>query len=235
MRLRKKWWARPEMEQSPLVVTRPADKKGLWKDEFGNNNEIYLELGCGRGKFMSELAESKPNINFVAVDLKDEVLIYLLHKLQERELDNVRIVPMNISFISDVFCEGEVSRIYINFCNPWPKERHKKRRLTHSRFLNEYIKFIKPSSQIWFKTDDKELFDESQEYFKESGFSINYLTYDLHNSDFEGNITTEYEEKFTSLGMKTMFLIAEYKQSELLTISVLIVIIYQCDFESMKR
>lgn len=208
MRLRKKWWARPELEGDSRVVVRPTEKKGTWNEEFGNSNPIHLELGCGRGKFITEKAEQFPNINFVAVDLKDEVLIYVLQKLREKEITNVRIVPMNISFIGDVFETDEISKIYINFCNPWPKERHKKRRLTHSKFLEIYKKFIKSNTEIWFKTDDRGLFDESQEYFKESGFSLEYITYDLHKSDFKDNVMTEYETKFTNLGMKTMFLIA---------------------------
>ena len=116
---------------------------------------------------------------------------------------------MNIAQIDEVFDKDEISRIYINFCNPWPKRRQKKRRLTHTVFLNRYRKFLKLGSEIWFKTDDRELFEESQEYFKENGFEIKYLTYDLHSSDFTENVVTEYEEKFTSLGMKTMFLIAK--------------------------
>lgn len=209
MRLRKKWWARPEMEASPLVVINPKELKGEWQEEFKNNNDIYLELGCGRGRFITTRAQQNYNINFIGVDLKDEVLIYALKKLEDTELQNARLIPMNIAGIAEVFEKDEISRIYINFCNPWPKERHNKRRLTHPKFLIEYKKFLKPNSEIWFKTDDTELFEDSQEYFKASGFSIEYLTYDLHNSDFNENVVTEYEEKFTSLGMKTMFLIAK--------------------------
>lgn len=208
MRLRKKWWARPEMEASDLIITNPFLFKGKWKEEFGNTREIYLELGCGRGKFLCTQALNNKYINYIGIDLKDEVLIYALKKAVEAEAENIRIIPMNISKIESVFDRDEIGKIYINFCNPWPKRRQKKRRLTHTVFLNKYKKFLKPKSEIWFKTDDKGLFQESQEYFKESGFSIDYITYDLHNSDFSNNIVTEYEEKFTSLGMKTMFLIA---------------------------
>ncbi|MCG4578813.1 tRNA (guanosine(46)-N7)-methyltransferase TrmB [Clostridium cochlearium] len=211
MRLRKKWWARPEMEASPLVITNPIEYKGKWKEEFKNNNTIHLELGCGRGGFIQEKALQNPNINYVAVDLKDEILIYVLRKIKEKEIENVRIVPLNIAFISEIFEKDEVEKIYINFCNPWPKLRHNKRRLTHSKFLNEYKKFLKNQGEIWFKTDDIGLFEDSQEYFKESGFSIEYITYDLHKSDFKHNIMTEYESKFTNMGMKTMFLIAKFK------------------------
>lgn len=209
MRLRKKWWARPEMEESSLVITEPKELKGQWNREFNNDNKIYLELGCGRGQFITGRALQNPNINFVGIDLKDEVLIYALRKTEEAEINNVRLIPMNIMGISEVFDKNEISRIYINFCNPWPKERHNKRRLTHTKFLTEYKKFIRPDTEIWFKTDDTELFEDSQGYFKENGFSIEYLTYDLHNSGFEDNIVTEYEAKFTGLGMKTMFMIGK--------------------------
>lgn len=208
MRLRKKWWARPELEASPLVITKPEEFKGKWSAEFKNNNPIYLELGCGRGQFISEWSKANQDKNFVAIDLKDEVLIYTLHKVQEVEVENVRIIPLNIAFIENVFDTDEISQIFINFCNPWPKERHNKRRLTYPKFLEAYKKFLKLNGQIWFKTDDKELFEASIEYFKTSGFNIEFLTYDLHSSDFAENIVTEYEGKFTELGMKTMFLVA---------------------------
>ncbi len=209
MRLRKKWWARPEMEESPLTIVKPQEYKGKWHEEFKNENPIYLELGCGRGRFLCEHTQQNPNINYIGMDLKDEVLVYALQKLIEAELTNVRVVPTNIVNISEMFEVDEVSRIYINFCNPWPKDRHNKRRLTHTRFLNQYKQFLKPESEIWFKTDDTDLFEASQIYFKENGFNIEYLTYDLHNSNFQGNVVTEYEAKFTSLGMKTMFLLAK--------------------------
>ncbi|AZV57830.1 tRNA (guanosine(46)-N7)-methyltransferase TrmB [Clostridium sp. AWRP] len=209
MRLRKKWWARPEMEASSLTIIEPQKYKGKWKKEFKNQNDIYLELGCGRGKFLYTQALNNTNVNYIGIDLKDEVLIYALKKIQEAEVTNARIMPMNIAQVEEVFDKDEISRIYINFCNPWPKRRQNKRRLTHTVFLNRYRKFLKLGSEIWFKTDDRELFEESQEYFKENDFEIRYLTYDLHSSDFTQNVVTEYEEKFTSLGMKTMFLIAK--------------------------
>lgn len=211
MRLRKKWWARPEMEASSLVITNPREYIGKWKEEFKNNNSIHLELGCGRGGFIEQKALENSNINYVAVDLKDEILVHALRKLKEKEIENVRIVPLNIAFISEIFEKDEIEKIYINFCNPWPKLRHNKRRLTHKNFLGEYKKFLKYQGEIWFKTDDIGLFEDSQKYFKESGFSIEYITFDLHKSDFKNNIMTEYENKFTSMGMKTMFLIAKLK------------------------
>lgn len=209
MRLRKKWWARPEMEKSNIFVTEPNNYKGKWKEVFNNDNEIHLELGCGRGQFIINKAIQNPNINYIAIDLKDEVLIYVVKKAEEKALKNIRVIALNIQNIEGLFDEGEISQIYINFCNPWPKERHKKRRLTHKVFLERYKKFVKPNSEVWFKTDDTELFDESIDYFKESGFKIMYLTYDLHKWGFSENTMTEYEEKFTSCGLKIMFLIAK--------------------------
>ena len=217
MRLRKKYWARPEMEISHIVITDQYEYKGKWNDEFKNNNPIHLELGCGMGGFISEKSKQNLDINFVGIDLKDEVLVFALRKVIEvREIQdkqdvnvNVRLMPLNISFIDDVFEKDEISRIYINFCNPWPKGRHNKRRLTHSKFLTSYKKFLKPGSEVWFKTDDTELFEHSVEYFKTCGFEILFSTYDLHNSDFKENVVTEYEAKFHAIGKKAMFLRAK--------------------------
>jgi tRNA (guanine-N7-)-methyltransferase len=214
MRLRKKWWARPELEQSPVVVINPKENKGRWNKVFGNNNDIYLELGCGRGGFIAERALQEKDKNFIGIDLKDEVLIYALEKVNREELTNVRLIPMNISWVADIFGKDEISRVFINFCNPWPKLRHNKRRLTHGRFLTLYKGFIRPESEIWFKTDDTSLFADSIDYFKDNGFDLVYLTYDLHNSGFDRNVVTEYEAKFTSMGMNTMFLIAKLKSSD---------------------
>ncbi|WP_373898230.1 tRNA (guanosine(46)-N7)-methyltransferase TrmB [Haloimpatiens sp. FM7315] len=209
MRLRKKWWARPELEKSTAFISEAKSMKGKWQEEFKNSNDIYLELGCGRGGFVSKAALKYPDKNFVAVDLKDEVLIYVLKKIQEEELENIRITAMNIMGISEVFDKGEVKRIYINFCNPWPKDRHKKRRLTHTKFLSYYKEFIEKGTEIWFKTDDDELFEESLDYFRESGFALKYLTRDLQSEDFKENIVTEYEAKFKAEGVKIKFLVAE--------------------------
>jgi tRNA (guanine-N7-)-methyltransferase len=209
MRLRKNWGARPELEASNPFIKKPTDMKGKWCQEFGNNNPIHLELGCGRGRFITAKTLKYPEINYIGVDLKDEVLVCALNNLeeQEKEINNARLVALNISFIAELFEKDEIDKIYINFCNPWPKDRHNKRRLTHRRFLSEYKKFLKTGSQVWFKTDNEDLFNDSQEYFKECGFKLDFVTYDLHGSDFKENIMTEYETKFTKLGMNTMFLI----------------------------
>ncbi len=218
MRLRKKHWARPELEASEVVIYDKYDHCGKWNEEFGNNNPIHLELGCGMGGHISQRAKKNSNINYVGIDLKDEVVVYALRKVMKEFEDvkqckdiNARLMVLNIMLIDNVFGKDEIERVYINFCNPWPKERHKKRRLTYTKFLESYKKFLKPNGEIWFKTDDTGLFEESQEYFKESGFDLEFVTYDLHNNGFEDNIVTEYEAKFTSLGMKIMFLRARLK------------------------
>lgn len=216
MRLRKKWWARPELEETNFVITNPKDFKGKWRDEFKNDFPIYLELGCGKGRFISRSAAENRNVNYIGVDLKDEVLVGAKRCVEiefeqrgiPKEEMHVRLIPMDISFIDEVFDENEVDIIHLNFSTPWPKSKHNKRRLSHPRFLDKYKKFLKKDSEIWLKTDNEDFFNDSVEYFKENGFTLDYITYDLHGSDFEGNIVTEYEEKFSKMDMNIMFLIA---------------------------
>ncbi|MFL0166986.1 tRNA (guanosine(46)-N7)-methyltransferase TrmB [Candidatus Clostridium helianthi] len=215
MRMRKKPWARPELEGCDFFVINPKEYKGKWKEFFGNDKPIYLELGCGKGTFMAVHASENPDINYIAIDIKDEVLglakrnIEKAYEEKNRETDNVKLMAQEIGLISEILSkEDVVSRIYINFCNPWPKEKHKKRRLTHMRQLEQYKTFLKSQGEIYFKTDDDELFEESLEYFNESGFRIKYITYDLHNSDVQGNVQTEHEKMFSEQGIKIKFLIA---------------------------
>lgn len=216
MRLRHKPWARPELEACPFVVTQPKEYKGKWKDVFGNDNDIYLELGCGRGRFISENAAVYQDKNFIGIDIKDEVLVYAKRKVEEKfkeigkEINNVRLIIGDITYVDEMFDKDEISRIYLNFSTPWPKKRHNKRRLTHPRFLEKYKGFLRKGSEIWFKTDHEEFFNDSITYFQEMGFELKYITYDLHNSDFKENIMTEYEMKFSSFGQRIMFLIAKY-------------------------
>lgn len=216
MRMRKKPWARPELEGCEFFVIKPSDYKGKWRETFvRKDNPIYLELGCGKGTFMAVHASENKDINYIAIDIKDEVLVLAKRNIEKafedknEVIDNVKLMAQEIAIIDEMLSEEDViDRIYINFCNPWPKERHKKRRLTHTRQLENYKKFLNDNGEIWFKTDDDELFEESIEYFKESGFNIEYITYDLHSSDFKYNVTTEHEDMFTKQGIKTKFLIA---------------------------
>lgn len=213
MRMRRKPWARPELEECSFFITNPTEYKGKWSESFTRNQPIYLELGCGKGTFMAVHAAENENINYIAIDIKDEVLVLAKRNIEAsfeekgRKVDNVKLMAQEIAIIDEMLDSNDkIDRIYINFCNPWPKERHKKRRLTHTRQLNKYREFLKEDGEIWFKTDDDELFEESLEYFKESNFKIEYITYDLHNSEFEGNVTTEHEDMFSAQGIKIKFL-----------------------------
>lgn len=216
MRLRKKPWARPELEACNFFIVNPSEYKGKWRDSFNNDNPIYLELGCGKGTFVAVHGSENPNINYVAIDIKDEVLVLAKRNIEkaynekEIQVNNLKLMAQEIFLINDVFSKEDiVDRIYINFCNPWPKERHKKRRLTYPTQLEKYKEFLSKDGKIYFKTDDDELFYESLEYFKEAGFEIEYITYDLHNSDFVGNVRTEHENMFSEQGINIKFLIAK--------------------------
>ena len=211
MRLRRKPWARPELLQSELFIENPREFKGSWNKVFNNNNEICLELGCGKGRFISNIAQKNKDKNFIAIDLKDEVLVYVKRKCEELNLENVRILSFDIDYINEIFEKGEVSDIYLNFSTPWPKTKHHKRRLTHPRFLNKYLEVINSNSKIMLKTDHELFFLDSIEYLNENGFDILYKTMDLHNEEIE-NITTEYEEKFLNKGMKIMYLTAKFNE-----------------------
>lgn len=219
MRLRKKPWARPELESCNFFIVNPKDYKGKWNESFDNKNEIYLELGCGKGTFVSVHGAKNKDKNYMAIDIKDEVLVLAKRNIEKayeeknEPLDNVKLMAQEIGLINDILGEEDrVDRIYINFCNPWPKEKHKKRRLTHTRQLESYKKFLIDNGEIWFKTDDDNLFEESLDYFKESEFNIIYKTYDLHNSEYDKeNVRTEHENMFTEKGIKIKFLIAKRK------------------------
>lgn len=216
MRLRKKPWARPALEACSFFVINPTENIGKWREVFGNSNEIWLELGCGKGGFISKLASSNPDINFIAVDIKDEVLILAKEKI-EKEYSlinagtrNIRLMAHEIMLIRKMLNEDDViNRIYINFCNPWHKNSHRARRLTHPNQLNQYRAFLSANGQIWFKTDDTILFQDSIRYFDQCGFHIAYLTEDLHASGFDKNIETEHERMYIEQGCKIKFLIAE--------------------------
>ena len=219
MRMRKKPWARPELEACKFFIQNPKEYKGRWKEFFGNDKPIYMELGCGKGTFMAVHGSNNPEKNYITIDIKDEVLVLAKRNIEKAyeekgtDLNNVALMSQEIGLIDEMLNEQDtIERIYINFCNPWPKDRHKKRRLTHNRQLENYKVFLSEDGEIWFKTDDDELFEESLWYFKESGFEFKYLTRDLHKSGFEGNVVTEHEAMFTKEGIKTKFLIAVRKK-----------------------
>ena len=210
MRIRFKPWARPELEASKFYIDNPEEYKGRWKELFGNNNPIYLELGCGKGGFISQLAIYNPDINYIAIDLVDAMLGLAKRKIEkefemaDREIDNVYITRYDIERINSILSkEDNIERIYINFCNPWPKSKHEKKRLTHTRQLEKYKEFLAEGAKVFFKTDDEGLFNDSIKYFKDSGFEIEKITYDLvEETDFWENIETEHEKMFKEQGIK---------------------------------
>lgn len=221
MRIRYKKWARPELEASKFYVDNPEEFKGKWKEQFENKqNPIHLELGCGKGQFISKLACKNQNINYIAIDLVDAMLGLAKRNIEEEykenniEPKNVIITRFDIERILLILDkQDEIERIYINFCNPWPKGKHRKKRLTHTRQLEKYKEFLKPNAEIYFKTDDDGLFESSIGYFEESGFEIVKLTRNLHEDDiFDGkNIETEHEKMFSKEGIKIKALIAKLK------------------------
>ena len=213
MRIRHKPWAKPELEACQYFIDNPKEFKNKWRNCFKNNNPVHLELGCGKGVFTSEIAFRNPNINYIAVDIKSDVLGYARRYIEskyseeKRNVENVLLVEYNVERILDIFGkEDKIDRIYINFCNPWPKAKHKKRRLTHTKQLNLYKQFLKPGGEIYFKTDDEELYLATIKYFEESGIEIISKTDDLKES--EENILTEHEIMFREKGVKIKQILA---------------------------
>lgn len=210
MRIRFKAWARPELEASKFYIDNPENYKGKWKDLFNNDNPIHLELGCGKGSFISQIAVQNQNINYIAIDLVDAMLglakrnIEDTYKEANKDIENVYITRYDIERILNIFSEEDcIKRIYINFCNPWPRGKHRKKRLTHTRQLEKYKEFLSKGGEIFFKTDDDGLFNDSLTYFQKSGFTILDKTYDLENTpNFWNNIMTEHEKMFMDQGIK---------------------------------
>lgn len=209
MRIRNKPWAKEELLASDFYVQKPEDYKGRWKEFFNNENDhIYLELGCGKGFFVKKAAKQNQNINYIAIDLIDAILGManrnIIEEFENKKVLNLALTRYDVEEINKILDKSDnIERIYINFCNPWPKPRHKKRRLTHTRQLEKYKQFLAPKGEIYFKTDDDELFRESLEYFKEAGFEVVKTTENLNEEpDFWENIETEHEIKFKNEGIK---------------------------------
>lgn len=198
MRLRKKHWAVPEMQENPYVYFQGEENKGKWKEVFGNDHPIYLEIGAGKGKFTAEMAQRHPDRNYVMVELESNAFVYATRKILDNQLANVRALPMHAENILDYFSEEEIEGIYINFCNPWPKKRHNKRRLTYPDFLHKYAIIMKPGAKLELRTDDRPFFDDTLEYFQECHWTAERVSFDTAVEEFNDNIVTEYEAKWRS-------------------------------------
>lgn len=217
MRMRYKPYARPELLATPYHAHDPLANLGRWHSQFARPGQpMHLELGCGKGGFLARLASAHTQINYLGIDITDKVLILAKRNIeriyaeQSLPVDNVMIMSLDIERILNAFNERDtVQRIYINFCNPWNKKlAHKKHRLTHTRQLALYRQLLAEQGEIYFKTDDDELFRDSLQYFPEAGFEIVWQTFDLHQNEPEWNIRTEHEAMFTEQGIKTKALIA---------------------------
>jgi len=198
----------------PFVVQEPESCRGRWAEVFGNENPIHIEVGMGKGRFLMDMAVLHPEINYIGIEMYDSVLLRAVQKREklETELKNLFFIRMDARQLPEVFAEGEVDRIYLNFSDPWPKARHARRRLTSNEFFKLYDKVLTADGTVEFKTDNRPLFDFSVEELKTSElFVLDQLSYDLHNDSKmnQGNIMTEYEAKFSSMGNPICKLIAK--------------------------
>ena len=202
MRLRNIPGADRVIENSEYVVNDYTAKKGKWKEFWKNDQPIYVEIGMGKGKFLMEMARQHPEINYIGVERYSSVLLRAVQKQEKDPLHNLRFIRMDAREITEGFEEGEIDRIYLNFSDPWPKDRHSHRRLTSRQFLDRFRQVLKKEGRIEFKTDNRLLFDFSVEEAEAAGWTQKAISYDLHRDEkmMEGNVMTEYEEKFSALG-----------------------------------
>ena len=209
MRLRNVPGARETIIENQFSIQQPEQMKGKWAKIFQNDHPIHIEVGMGKGQFIIEMARRNPEVNYIGIEKYSSVLVRAVEKLEDFEQDNLRLIRMDAENIEEVFDKDEVDRIYLNFSDPWPKDRHAKRRLTSTRFLERYDNILTPEGRVMFKTDNKDLFDFSLEQVEEAGWILENHTYDLHHSEYnEGNVMTEYEEKFSAKGNPICRLVA---------------------------
>ncbi|MGM0126089.1 tRNA (guanine-N(7)-)-methyltransferase [Enterococcus sp. AZ194] len=203
MRVRYRQGANELLAAHPnYVVQNPEEWKGRWHERFGNQNPIHIEIGTGKGQFITEMAKAHPEINYIGVEMQLSVVSIALDRLVEAEVSNLQLLHVDGSALTNYFADNEVDQIYLNFSDPWPKKRHEKRRLTFKTFLATDEQILKPAGEIHFKTDNQGLFEYSLASFSQYGMILQKVWLDLHTSDYEGNIMTEYEEKFSSRGQR---------------------------------
>ena len=207
MRLRNIPGAQDAILDSPYVVQEPQTKKGHWAEVFEKKQPLHIEVGMGKGRFLMDLARLHPEINYIGIEMYDSVLLRALQKREELEQEgvvysNLYFMRVDARLLPEIFAQGEVDKIYLNFSDPWPKARHAKRRLTSREFLARYDQILVPDGKVEFKTDNKGLFEFSLEEVKETKWNLDAFTFDLHHNEemVQGNVMTEYEEKFSSMG-----------------------------------
>ena len=211
MRLKNIKGASEKIQKGKYFIKEPKDYKGKWNKLFQNDNPIYIEIGMGKGNFIIKNALEHPNINYIGIEMYDSVILRAVEKTNDLELNNLYLIRMDARLINEIF-DKEIDLIYLNFSDPWPKDRHAKRRLTSPIFLARYDNIFKKEKRIIMKTDNKGLFDYSLESLKEYGYTLEEISRDLHKEK-ENIITTEYEDKFTNMGIKINYLSA-YKESD---------------------
>lgn len=201
MRLRNIPGSRETIATNEYVIQNPEQYKGKWHEIFNNDNPIHIEIGMGKGKFITTLALQNPNINYIGIEKFSSVLLRAIEKRQQLDCNNLYFLRFDAEAITNLFDQDEISRVYLNFSDPWPKDRHAKRRLTSKEFLSRYNQFLSKDGYVAFKTDNRSLFDFSLEEVELAGWKLKDVTFDLHHSEYiEGNIMTEYEERFSSIG-----------------------------------
>ncbi len=210
MRLRHIRGAEEAIAASPYVIREPASHCGAFRELFGNHNPIRIEVGMGKGRFIMEMAALHPEINYIGIERYSSVLLRALQKREQLELPNIYFMCIDAKELAEVFAPGEVDRIYLNFSDPWPKDRHARRRLTSPDFMKVYDKVLRPDGLVEFKTDNQDLFTYSLEAIPEAGWKIDAFTRDLHHNEemAQGNVMTEYEMKFSEQGNPICKLIA---------------------------
>ena len=202
MRLRNIRGAAEKIETREFVIQNPKEMQYKWKECFGNENPIHIEIGMGKGQFLHTMAKLNPDINYVGIEMYSSVLLRAIQKMEQDGTPNLKFICIDAKEVAEVFGKGEVDQIYLNFSDPWPKDRHAKRRLPSRQFLQKYDVILKKDGVLEFKTDNRDLFDFAVEELPEAGWKAKVVTYDLHNDEelVKGNVMTEYEEKFSSMG-----------------------------------
>lgn len=212
MRVRNRPGAAEMLAAHPnFVISDPTLWKGKWNELFGNDHPIHIEIGMGKGQFITGMAKAHPEINYIGVEMQVSVVSIALDKLIEQPLPNLKLLHVDGSVLTEYFADSEVDQIYLNFSDPWPKKRHEKRRLTYKTFLAVDEQILRPNGEIHFKTDNQGLFEYSLASFSQYGMILKQVWLDLHQSQFEGNIMTEYEEKFSSKGQRIYRVEAQFQ------------------------
>lgn len=212
MRLRHKPYAQDKLlEYKQYVVEKPEESRGKWTERFEKAQPLHIEIGCGKGRFIIEMAKRYPEINFIGIELQTSVIVSALEKQIDEQLPNLQLMQVNAKDLRDYFEPGEVDRIYLTFSDPWPKNRHEKRRLTYKSFLSVYETILNDKGELHFKTDNQKLFEYSLTSFSKYDAVLEKVYLDLHKSDVEDNVMTEYEEKFSKKGNRIYKAVVMFK------------------------